>query len=517
MKSKTRFWLPSFADIFFCCACLRLILSGDNWLLNDGDAGYHIRAGEYILHNFSVPKYDIFSYISPPLPWVAHEWLSEVIMALVHEFSGLTGIVIFFSLLIGLTYFLLFKFSQSLNCNFVLTALIVLLATVSSSIHWFARPHIFSLVLIVVWYAILDNYQYKAKDRLYLLPFLMLLWVNLHGGFITGFILLGVYFGGNLIAFLFSTEDRRRLAMGKCNRIAIVALVSLLFSLLNPRGYSILLFPFRMVSNQFVMENVLEFRSPNFHVVLPFLYLFVLTVGVLAVSRTSLNAIELMLVLLFAYMSLYSARSIPVFAIIVTPILLRQIQSMLHNVNNRSVNVFRVRSKNLEITDASARGHLWPIISIVTVCVLAVNDRIVFKFDESRMPVAAVEFLKKERLSGNMFNDDEFGDYLIYAAWPEYKVFFDGRSDMYGETWGKQYLKVANIQPGWERTIDKNNIAWVFSSARSPLSTILLEKEGWKLIYADNVAHIYLKSTPQNQSLMNRYSYVTPKNGARFE
>src|SRR5947208_2424335 len=495
MKSKTRFWLPSFADIFFSCAFLRLMLSGDNWLLNDGDAGYHIRAGEYILHNFSVPKYDIFSYISPPLPWIAHEWLSEVIMALVHEFSGLTGIVIFFSFLLGLASFLLFNFSHSLNCNFVLTALIVLLATVSSSIHWFARPHIFSLVLTVVWYAILDNYQYGAKDRLYLLPFLMLLWVNLHGGFITGFILLGVYFGGNLIAFLFSAEDQRRLALRKCKRVAIVALVSLLFSLLNPRGYSILLFPFRMVSNQFVIENVLEFRSPNFHVVLPFLYLFVLTVGILAVSRTSLNAIEVMLVLLFSYMSLYSARSIPVFAIIIAPILLRRLQAMLETMDNWAANVFRQRSENLEITDASARGHLWPIISIVAVSVLAVTGRIVFKFDESRMPVAAVEFLKKEKLSGNMFNDDEFGDYLIYAAWPEYKVFFDGRSDMYGETWGRQYLKVANIQPGWEKVIAENRITWVFSSARSPLSTILLANKEWKLIYTDNVAHIYLKST----------------------
>jgi len=94
-----------------------------------------------------------------------------------------------------------------------------------------------------------------------------------------------------------------------------------------------------------------------------------------------------------------------------------------------------------------------------------------------------------------MFNDDEFGDYLIYAAWPEYKVFFDGRSDMYGETWGRQYLKVANIQPGWEKVIAENRITWVFSSARSPLSTILLENKEWKLIYTDNVAHIYLKST----------------------
>src|SRR5438874_8308783 len=133
MNSKPRFWLPSLADLFLFCAFLRLTLSSDTWLLSDADTGYHIRTGEYILHNFTVPKHDIFSYISPPLPWIAHEWLSEVIMALVHELAGLTGIVIFFSFLIGLAYFLLFKFSQSLNCNFLIRALIALLATVFSS------------------------------------------------------------------------------------------------------------------------------------------------------------------------------------------------------------------------------------------------------------------------------------------------------------------------------------------------------------------------------------------------
>src|SRR5919204_454913 len=111
MTSKTNLWLPSFADVFFLCVFLRLTLSGDSWLLNDADTGFHIRAGEYILHNFAIPNHDIFSYISPPLPWVAHEWLSEVIMALVHRFSGLTGIVIFFSFLIGVAYFVLFRFS----------------------------------------------------------------------------------------------------------------------------------------------------------------------------------------------------------------------------------------------------------------------------------------------------------------------------------------------------------------------------------------------------------------------
>src|SRR5918994_247238 len=220
MNSRTRFWLPSFADIFFVCAFLRLTLSPDTWLLSDADTGYHIRAGEYILTNLTVPKHDIFSFISPPLPWIAHEWFSEVIMALVHRVSGLTGIVVFFSFLIALAYFLLFRFAQSLSCNFAITALIVLLATVSSSIHWLARPHIFSLLMTIVWYAIIDTYQSNGKDRLYWLPLLMLFWVNLHGGFIAGFVLLGIYLSGNLYDCLFSAEAKSEVAKEKSKQLA---------------------------------------------------------------------------------------------------------------------------------------------------------------------------------------------------------------------------------------------------------------------------------------------------------
>ena len=510
MNSKTRFWLPSFADIFFCCCFLRLTLSSDSWLLNDADTGYHIRAGEYILHNFIVPRHDIFSYIAPPLPWVAHEWLSETIMALIHKFSGLTGIVIVFAFLIGLAYFLLFAFARALNCNLLLTALLVLLVTISSSLHWLARPHIFSLVLTVVWYAVLDNYQYKATNRLYLLPFLMALWVNLHGGFVVGFVLLAVFFAGNLVDFFFSRDQTRFSAMVACKRIAIVALVCLLASLLNPRGYSILLFPFNVVSNQFVMENVQEFLSPNFHESLPFKYLLLLTLGVLSLSRSGLNIIDFILVLLFSYMSLYSARYIPSFAIIVTPILLRRIQPMLQKFDNRAARIVHERSTNLELTDATTRGHLWPVISFLGVCVLSLNGKIAFKFDEMTKPVAAVEFLNREKLKGNMFNDEEFGDYVIYSAWPQYKVFFDGRSDMYGETWGNQYMKVATLQPDWQKVIDKNGFGWMFLPTGSSLSTMLLENKNWHLIYADKVAEIFVKDIPDNRVLINKYPDVKP-------
>ena len=94
-----------------------------------------------------------------------------------------------------------------------------------------------------------------------------------------------------------------------------------------------------------------------------------------------------------------------------------------------------------------------------------------------------------------MFNDDEFGDYIIYRAYPQYKVFIDGRADIYGNEKIQDYLNVVNLRPGWEKVLEKYNIDWIIYNTDSPLSQYLNLKVDWKLIYTDNVANIYIKNT----------------------
>ncbi|MGZ9163094.1 MAG: hypothetical protein ACXW4J_08720, partial [Candidatus Deferrimicrobiaceae bacterium] len=145
-------------------------------LLNDADTGYHIRAGEYILKTFSVPSHDIFSFLSPPPKWTAHEWLSEVLIALLHRAFGLTGVVLFFIFLISGTYPLLFRMLRTYRGNIIADILIITIVIVSSALHWLARPHIFSMVIMVGWYRILEIFQKDSRNYLYLLPPLMFLW-----------------------------------------------------------------------------------------------------------------------------------------------------------------------------------------------------------------------------------------------------------------------------------------------------------------------------------------------------
>lgn len=503
-------FIPSIADILFLTIFLYLSLFAGKTLLGDGDTGYHIRAGEYIIETLSVPTRDIFSYRTPPLQWTAHEWLSEVVMALIHKISGLTGVVLFFSFLIAFTYYIFFRIIRRQGGNILLCIVVFILVITSSQIHWLARPHIFSLFLLVVWYHILDEYQYRGKNYLYLLPVIMLPWVNLHGGYIVGLLLLGMYLAGNLMLTIFSCDTEQRHCRSKLRPLGLATLATLLITLFNPKGYQILLFPFKTVSNRFLMDHIIEFLPPNFHEPLPYKYMLLFMIAVFAFSRRTITVIELFLVLLFTSMSLYSARYIPLFGVVVAPILVRLAGPLLEEWRGRLAEFIQRRSERITSVDSSAKGYLWPLAAVLMVVFLLANGRIQHTFDEKKAAVDAVEFLKKEHLHGNMFNDDEFGDYVIYAAWPAYKVFFDGRSDMYGTENIKEYFKITRLEPGWAEVLRKYDINWIFYGNGSTLSEFLLQRSDWKLIYADKVANIFVRNIPANQCLIEKYRDVKP-------
>jgi hypothetical protein len=497
--------LPSIGNMVFVALLFVLTFNSGQGLLGDGDTGYHIRTGEIILRTWEIPTSDPYSFHSPPLKWTAHEWLSEVIMAVVFQLSGLTGVVLFFAFLLALTHWLLYESLRSRSDDIYLCAIVTLLATACSSAHWLARPHVFSLLITLGWCHLLDRFQYKNQNTLVYMPPLMILWVNLHGGFIIGLVLIGIYFAGNVAYALISSGMKSHAYRRKAKTLLIVLLATLAASLINPFGWEILWFPIRVTSDRFLMDRVIEFLSPNFHEVLPFKYMLLAMIGALALSRSALNPIEVTLVLLLSYMALYSARHISLFAVVVSPILLKSLESIVNQLSTHILQSYRKRVGNLLAIDTDVKGFLWPVGTVLLIVGLAVGGNLRYQFSDEKFPVAAVEFMKKERITGNMFNNDEFGDYLIFTAWPEYRVFMDGRSDMYGEKYGSDYLRVANAQRGWKEVLEKYNITFVLFDTQSPLSTALLEQHDWQPIYSDRVATMFLKKNSAHVDLLEKY------------
>ena len=500
MPPRIRYFLPSIAQSLFVIVFLHLSLNLGRILLADCDTGFHIRAGEYMLDTRSIPKHDPFSLFSPPMPWPTHEWFSDVLMAMINKISGLTGVVIFFIFIISITYSLFFKILRANKGNIIIDIILIVLVLITSQMHWLARPHMFTLLLFMTWYYVIDSFQSDRNNFLYLLPLVMLLWINLHGGFILGFILIVIYLAYNLEKLYISKNTDKELYKRKVKWLFFATIASVLVSLANPKGFHTLLFPFEVVSNRLIMDNYSEFLSPNFHstIFTPFRFFLLLMIAFLGTFKGKLNFIELAFILIFTNMALLSARFIPLFAIIIAPILSKHGNIMLNNINNNFSNIIVDKTRIYESIDKSARGYIWPIIAIIVVVCLAASTRIKYKFDEKIKPVDAVEFLKKEHISGNMFNDDEFGDYIIYSAYPQYKVFIDSRADIFGNEKIQDYANVIMMRPGWEKVMEKYNIDWIIYKTDSALSQYLNLKEDWKLIYTDNVANIYIKNTKKN-------------------
>jgi hypothetical protein len=228
-----------------------------------------------------------------------------------------------------------------------------------------------------------------------------------------------------------------------------------------------------------------------------------------ALSRSPLNLIEVALITLLSYMALYSGRHVSLFAIVAAPLLLRAAARIMDRMPQTFLRLYRSRNLNLNAIDTSLQGYFWPVISVLFVSGLILTEALKYQFDDKKFPVAAVEFLKKETITGNMFNNDEFGDYMIFAAWPTYRVFMDGRSDMYGEKLGSAYLTIANVQPGWREILGKYDISWIIFDTYSALTAALRDQRDWQPIYSDRVATIFVKKDAAHEPLLARYPAIT--------
>lgn len=184
---------PSVADLLFLAIFVWLFAGASGWsqLLSDGDTGWHIRNGQLILQNHSVPYRDWFGFGSEAHPWFAWEWLADVFFALLHRAAGLKAVVFFCGVLIAATQYVVFRHCLWRGINPVPALAVILAATNASTIHYLARPHVFTLFLTACAAWLLDVDRAGRTRFVWLLPALVALWVNLHGGFLAVFTLVG--------------------------------------------------------------------------------------------------------------------------------------------------------------------------------------------------------------------------------------------------------------------------------------------------------------------------------------
>jgi len=511
--------MPSIGDVLFVSILFKTLALGRQ-LLNDGDTGWHIATGMRIIETMSIPRSDIFSHTAQGTPWVAHEWLSEIVFALVHRAMGLNGIVVLTAVVISLVFFFLYKYMLRCGVGPLAAAPLTILAALASSGHWLARPHIFSLGLMLYFYSVLEDYREGRANRLWSLPLVMLLWANLHAGFFLGIVFVCIYAFSGLAEALFASGGTKP-GLAGAKALGITAAATLLASFANPRGPSILLFPFHLLGRGFVMDNVQEWASTNFHTERMFELALIVSLSVLVLASKRIRLHEVIILLLMTRMSLASARFIELFTVIVIPMAAVRSEDVagrlagavkLEWFKDKVLSRITLMSSSTAALEKRPRLHIWVYVSVAACLAISLNCGSAFgarlmdyRFDPAKFPVHAVDFAVEKGISGSMFNQDGWGGYMIYRRIPSYSVFMDGRFDMYNVKLLKEYLDVARGKLNYREVLDRYGVDWVVYNSGSTLCMLLDLDDSWKLVYSDGTADIFLRNIPKNRTLIAEY------------
>ncbi len=505
MKKHTpkffNYLMPTFGNVIWCVVFFSVLLLGRRMMNGDGDLGRHITIGNTILDNWKIPLQDLFSHTMTGQPLTPHEWLSQVLFALAERISGFNGILFMCALVIATSFWLVYKRVRLSNKNLFIALLVVILAMITSTLHWLTRPHIFTFLFLALWLLILEKLRLGKSNRWWLLPILMLVWANVHGAFIAGFVTWLIFGVGVAWDFLRQkTSERETLPKHFWRNYLLGGAASFLVSFINPSGFDLWKTSVGYVGTRYLVNITNEYQSPDFHLssTWPFIVFLIMLIVVLAYSKKKINSAHLFTSVAWAVMGLYSARNIPLFAITAAPLLTEGLDDVLLNVSTRTKIALRFMDidKNLQEMDQHFKGWLWPILCILVVIagfLTGVNfdiDHEGYDFKPDVFPVEAVNWLEQNPQEGNVFNYFPWGGYLLYRDWPDTLVFIDGQTDFYGEALSRQYMQVLFAEEGWETVLEIYDIEWAILPV-DQISVRMIQLElGWDVIYEDETATI---------------------------
>jgi len=457
------------------------------------DLGRHFLLGDIILKTLNVPKTNLFSYTYPDFPFINLHWLSEVILFVVFKFIGFNGLLIFSTIIVaisfGLLFFKLFKKTDflALSTGSILYLLILFERTD-------IRPEIFSFLFLSVFLVILYKYREKYTKWIFLLPLIEILWVNMHIYFIVGSGLLFFFLLENIIL------ERKKLFSKKTKTLGVVFLLSLIASLINPNGITGAAYPlffqqnygYTIEENQnifflwqlFQKQTIIFFALSSFLLLSSFLILL---------KKTRL--VDFFLSVFFTYLAASAIRNFPLFVFGTISAFVYNYSFILNKLSNNIRKLSYI---------------LLPIVLIFLI--FNVSVKMGFGFGVDPGATAGADFFLKNNLQNPLFNNFDIGSYLDYRFYPKVRVFIDSRPGEYPADFFKNTYIPMQFDENVFSSVDKrysfNSIFFSYLD-QTPWANSFLYKiirnPKWKIVYIDNYSIILIKDNMQNKRLIAKY------------
>ena len=464
------------------------------------DFWWHITIGREILTSSYIPTTDIYSYTAYGQSYPSYQmfWLMDIILYGIYKAGGPALVIFIHSLVITSAYFVLFWICKKMSNSWRIAAFGVLFAAALGLNDWNVRPQGITFLLGSLYLLAIYEYQQSYKwGWLVIFPLGMLIWVNSHGTFLIGLVLIGIWLGWE--AWNLSRSSIKHDHEYPPKRLLVPSIVlgiTALTCLINPRGLGILIYLKTLTGNPTIQNLVTEWAPPTINSFMGVIFYIGLlgTIIVIALSPKRPNVSQVVTLVIFGLLAIQTSRGIVWFGLVIAPALAEHLSFISH----------RFRKDESRPMNSEGNRFLNIIFSVMIIAMGVITlpwFKNALPFPQakaglisSETPIQATEFMLNENPSTQVFNAISFGSYLIWSAYPQYQVFVDSRIELFPEKVWMDYLNISNANGGWEALLKEYGVNTLMLSPFEQPALIAAVQKGveWTELYRDSSAVIYI-------------------------
>ncbi len=467
------------------------------------DVWWHLRLGQDILRTGKISLYDEYSHTATGNFRPPQQWLFEVLEAGVYSLGEDSALVGLRTVLAAIALVVLGFILVRRNCSYLLTAVLLVLVASASMPSITCRPHLMLPLLLLALVSLLEGSGRRPWLQ-WLVPLVFVLWANTHASFTVGLAIVGAWMLHRAVGSPERLADGIRLSVAGFVQGMLVLLGSLAACLVNPVGVGLLLYSLKYLPGgeyAFHAKVIQEWRpAPLGTLELAAATLILVGGGLVMLLRIRrVSLFGLLAAALMLMMGMRWGRAIMHSAVVMAWIAAPVISEWLREVSPTLLG-WSVRSK------MAPERLLAPALIVISLLgIVSIYRPVRAKAELNRNvhpPIAAVAWVEAHRPQGNMYNPYQWGGYLIHRLYPRYRVFIDGRVDMYGTQVFNDWMAIRDAKPNWEQIAAKYGVEWGIVEPRFPLARAVTGWGKWAAVYRDNQVLIFVRRDGPNAALV---------------
>ncbi|OEU80435.1 MAG: hypothetical protein BA873_07975 [Desulfobulbaceae bacterium C00003063] len=464
------------------------------------DLGHFIKSGQMMLASKAILKHDVFTHTYHGLQYVNSGWLSQVSFSLCEKMGGIELFILLKTILLLITITIIYHSIWKITKNYKISLAFTVFAVVLGITNWNMRPQIFTIPIFAFFCTYLYRTEIIGISSILLFPLLMILWVNLHSSFPMAIVLVGICLLGKAVQQYYHTRSIKDLTRdSRLRRLLLLLIILVSVTLLNPYGIDI--WKDMWANASISQQRSTEWQPTTMKDFQGCCFVISIVIGsiILKYSKRRITVTEAMLLLVFLFAGFRATRMIIWWGIVSAPIL------AVHFCSMEAVRERITRGKG---QGSKSGSECLPLNILIIICLVIATvsflpwlrpyhpiEKVRNLINPKTSPVEIVNFIEREKLKGNMYNNVNWGSYLIWRLWPEYKVFADNRLHLVPEEIWKDYSDVEHGLANWEKILNKYKISYVLlgKSDNKRMIEFMQYSPRWKKAYEDDVGAVFVR------------------------